>query len=154
MPSRFSYPDNRETLSAARARALESLLIEKGIITGGTVDKVLTFFETKMGPFNGAKLVARAWVDPAFKARLVADTPAAIADGPGAGYISSHTSTGTSAMRIRVSRLGAVSSMMRPGGPSCFLPCFLILPRRLDTTIQAFCHKDMAIHQGGQSSPV
>jgi nitrile hydratase len=80
MASRFSYPDNRETLSAARARALESLLIEKGIITGDTVDKVLTFFETKMGPFNGAKLVARAWVDPEFKARLVADTPAAIAE--------------------------------------------------------------------------
>jgi nitrile hydratase len=80
MPSRFSYPDNRETLSAARARALESLLIEKGIITCDTVDKVLTFFETKMGPFNGAKLVARAWVDPEFKARLVADTPAAIAE--------------------------------------------------------------------------
>jgi nitrile hydratase len=80
MPSRFSYPDNRETLSAARARALEALLIEKGIITGDTVDKVLTFFETRMGPFNGAKLVARAWVDPAFKARLVANTPAAIAE--------------------------------------------------------------------------
>jgi nitrile hydratase len=80
MPSRFSYPDNRETLSGARARALESLLIEKGIITGDTVDRVLTFFETRMGPFNGAKLVARAWVDPDFKARLVADTPAAIAE--------------------------------------------------------------------------
>ncbi len=80
MPLRFSYPDNRESLSAARAKALESLLIEKGIITSDTVDKVLTFFETKMGPFNGAKLVARAWVDPEFKARLVANTPAAIAE--------------------------------------------------------------------------
>src|SRR5215467_11058620 len=78
-PQRFEYPPNRETLSAARAKALESLLIEKGIITDKSVDSVLSFFETQMGPFNGAKVVARAWVDPAFKQRLGEDTPAAIA---------------------------------------------------------------------------
>jgi len=78
-PQRFEYPPNREALSAARARALESLLIEKGIITGKSVDSVLSFFETQMGPFNGAKVVARAWVDPAFKQRLGEDTPGAIA---------------------------------------------------------------------------
>ncbi|MBU6448504.1 MAG: nitrile hydratase subunit alpha [Rhodospirillales bacterium] len=80
MTERFNYPPNREALSAARAKALETLLIKKGVITAETVDKVLGFFETKMGPFNGAKLVARAWVDPAFKVRLIADTPAAIAE--------------------------------------------------------------------------
>jgi nitrile hydratase subunit alpha len=80
MTDRFSYPHDREAKSAARARALEALLIEKGVITDKTVDTVLNFFETKMGPFNGAKIVARAWVDPAFKKRLVADTPAAIAE--------------------------------------------------------------------------
>jgi len=80
MTERFNYPGDREKLSAARAKALEKLLIEKGVITSDTVDKVLGFFETKMGPFNGAKLVARAWVDPAFKARLVKDTAAAIAE--------------------------------------------------------------------------
>jgi nitrile hydratase len=58
---------------------LESLLIEKGVITGQSVDSVLSFFETQMGPFNGAKVVARAWLDPAFKQRLGEDTPAAIA---------------------------------------------------------------------------
>jgi nitrile hydratase subunit alpha len=78
-PDRFAYPAQRETLSAARAAALESLLIEKGIITSNTVDGVLSFFETQMGPFNGAKIVARAWVDPAFRQRLTDDTPAAIA---------------------------------------------------------------------------
>src|SRR5262245_27161397 len=78
-PQRFEYPINREALSAARAKALESLLIEKGIITSNTVDGVLSFFETQMGPFNGAKVVARAWVDPAFRQRLIDDTPAAIA---------------------------------------------------------------------------
>ncbi|MCW2244300.1 nitrile hydratase subunit alpha [Azospirillum canadense] len=80
MTDRFQYPNDREARSAARAKALESLLIEKGIINATTVDTVLKVFETKMGPFNGAKIVARAWVDPAFKQRLVADAPAAIAE--------------------------------------------------------------------------
>lgn len=76
---RFDYPSDRETKNAARALALESLLIEKGIITDKTVDSVLSFFETQMGPFNGAKVVVRAWLDPAFKQKLVEDTPGAIA---------------------------------------------------------------------------
>jgi nitrile hydratase subunit alpha len=78
-PQRFAYPADREAKSAARALALESLLIEKGVITGNTVNTVLSFFETQMGPFNGAKVVARAWVDPTFKQLLADDTPAAIA---------------------------------------------------------------------------
>ena len=80
MDDRFKYRDDREAYSAARVRALEALLIKKGIITDKTVDTVLEFFQTKMGPFNGAKIVARAWLDPTFKARLVADTPKAIAE--------------------------------------------------------------------------
>jgi nitrile hydratase len=77
---RFQYPEDREIYSAAKVKALESLLVEKGIITSETVDKVLNYFEKEMGPFNGAKLVAKAWVDPEFKARLLKDTPAAIAE--------------------------------------------------------------------------
>ncbi|MEM1281685.1 MAG: nitrile hydratase subunit alpha, partial [Cyanobacteria bacterium P01_H01_bin.152] len=80
MPSNypgFGYPADRESVSAAKVKALESLLIEKGVITSNTVDTVLSHFETKMGPFNGAKLVARAWVDPDFKELLVADCNAA-----------------------------------------------------------------------------
>jgi|SRR5665647_1764229 len=80
MTERFEYPSDREAKSAARAKALEALLIEKGVITKNTVDTVMNFFETKMGPFNGAKVVARAWVDPAFKRRLVSDTTKAIAE--------------------------------------------------------------------------
>jgi nitrile hydratase subunit alpha len=80
MDDRFEYRNDREAYSAARVRALEALLIKKGIITDETVDTVLEFFQTKMGPFNGAKIVARAWLDPTFKARLVADTPKAIAE--------------------------------------------------------------------------
>ena len=80
MEERFKFPADREARNTARTKAIESLLIEKGVITGETVDKVLDVFETKIGPFNGAKLVARAWLDPAFKERLVADTAAAIAE--------------------------------------------------------------------------
>lgn len=80
MPSNypgFQYGADRETFSAAKVKALESLLIEKGIITGNTVDTILGYFETEMGPFNGAKIVARAWVDPAFKELLLTDCNAA-----------------------------------------------------------------------------
>lgn len=80
MSDRFSYGKDREAYNAARIKALESLLIEKGIITSDTVKKAIGFFETEMGPFNGAKVVARAWVDPEFKARLLANTAAAIAE--------------------------------------------------------------------------
>lgn len=83
MPSsyeHFSYSNDRETYSAARVHALEALLIKKGVITGETVNKVLDYFKTEMGPFNGAKIVAKAWVDPAFKAKLLADANAAIAE--------------------------------------------------------------------------
>lgn len=75
---RFEYSRDREAVNAARARALEALLIEKGVITSETVDKIMAIFATEMGPFNGAKLVAKAWVDPAFKTLLAQDTMAAV----------------------------------------------------------------------------
>ena len=78
MSEMFSYPGNREIYSEARTMALESLLIEKGLISSEVVDKVINYVEKDIGPFNGAKLVARAWTDPQFKERLLADTPAAI----------------------------------------------------------------------------
>jgi nitrile hydratase subunit alpha len=63
-----------------RAQALESLLTEKGILQPGTVDAIVSIYEHDVGPMNGAKVVARAWVDPAYKARLLADGTAAIAE--------------------------------------------------------------------------
>jgi nitrile hydratase len=78
--STFAYPDDREAASAAKVKALEALLIEKGVITHTTVDKVLGYFESEMTPLNGARIVARAWVDPDFAAKVVGDTPAAIAE--------------------------------------------------------------------------
>lgn len=79
MARRFNYPDDREQQSAARVQALEALLVEKGVIDSDTVDQVLSFFELEMGPFNGAKIVARAWLDANFKQQLLADTTAALA---------------------------------------------------------------------------
>jgi nitrile hydratase len=75
---RFNYDAEREKLSAAKAKALEALLVEKGVITSETVSTVIDFFKTRMGPFNGAKVVARAWKDPEFKQRLLEDANAAI----------------------------------------------------------------------------
>jgi nitrile hydratase len=75
----FAYPSDREQSSAAQIRALEALLIRKGVITSQTVDKVLGYFESEMSPLNGKKIVARAWVDVEFAALLETDTPAAIA---------------------------------------------------------------------------
>jgi nitrile hydratase len=57
--------------AALRARAIESLLIEKGYLTEEAVDYVVSAYEEDIGPMRGARLVARAWVDPAFKARLL-----------------------------------------------------------------------------------
>jgi|TARA_E500000178_G_scaffold214818_1_gene212167 nitrile hydratase len=73
----FSYSANRELESAAKVNALEALLIEKGVLSSSSVDKILDYFETRMGPFNGAKLVAKAWVDPEFKQLLIDDCNAA-----------------------------------------------------------------------------
>ncbi len=80
MTGRFQYDTNREALSAAKAKALEALLIKKGVITSESVTKVIDFFKTKMGPSNGAKVVARAWKDPAFKKRLLKDANSAFTE--------------------------------------------------------------------------
>jgi nitrile hydratase len=58
----------------AHVRALESLLVERGLIEHETIDAVVDTFENDLGPMVGARLVARAWADPDFKARLVGDT--------------------------------------------------------------------------------
>lgn len=65
---------------ALRVKALESLLVEKGLVDPATVDAFIEAFEKRVGPHNGARVVARAWVDPAFKQRLLADGTAAVAE--------------------------------------------------------------------------
>jgi nitrile hydratase subunit alpha len=64
--------------AALRTEALEQLLTERGLIDPSVMDKFIANYETNVGPLNGAKVVARAWVDPEYKARLLADGTAAI----------------------------------------------------------------------------
>jgi len=61
-----------------RVRALESLLVDKGLVDPAALDALIENYETKVGPRNGARVVARAWVDPAYRARLLADATSAI----------------------------------------------------------------------------
>lgn len=63
-----------------RVKALESLLIEKGLVDPAALDVLIDTYETQVGPRNGAQVVARAWVDPAYKQRLLTDASAAIAE--------------------------------------------------------------------------
>lgn len=65
---------------ALRVEALESLLVEKGLLDPASVDRIIQYFEHDLGPLNGAKAVARAWVDPDFKARLLTDAASAFAE--------------------------------------------------------------------------
>ena len=67
-----------ESDAAIRVRALESILAEKGLIDPKAIDALVDTYENKVGPRNGAKVVARAWVDPAYKERLLKDATAAI----------------------------------------------------------------------------
>jgi nitrile hydratase len=64
---------------ALRVRALESLLVEKGLVDQAAIDALIDIYETKVGPRNGARVVARAWVDPEFRRWLLSDATAAIA---------------------------------------------------------------------------
>jgi nitrile hydratase len=66
--------------TALRVKALESLLAEKGLIDPAALDAIIDTYENKIGPRHGARVVARAWTDPAYKARLLADGSNAIAE--------------------------------------------------------------------------
>jgi nitrile hydratase len=66
--------------TALRVKALESLLVEKGLVDPAALDAIVEAYERKIGPRNGARVVARAWVDPAYKARLLEHAGPAIAE--------------------------------------------------------------------------
>ena len=75
-----------------RVKALENLLTEKGLVDEATLDTVIDHYEHKVGPHVGAQVVARAWTDPEFKAELLADGSAAIAEMGFAGLEGTHMS--------------------------------------------------------------
>lgn len=66
--------------TAMRVKALETLLTEKGLVDPAAIDTLIELYETRIGPRNGAKVVARAWTDPDYKERLLKDGTAAIAE--------------------------------------------------------------------------
>src|SRR5215468_911623 len=68
-----------------RVRALESILTEKGYVEPATLDAIIEAYETKIGPHNGARVVAKAWSDPAFKKALIEDATKAVNT---LGYVS------------------------------------------------------------------
>ena len=74
--------DHQEVPSdvALRVKSLESLLVEKGLVDPAALDALVDAYEHKVGPRNGARVVARAWVDPAYKQRLLASGTAAIGE--------------------------------------------------------------------------
>jgi nitrile hydratase len=80
----MSEHDHGAELSSAdvtvRAKALEAILLEKGLVDPAALAEVVEYYEHKVGPHNGARVVARAWTDPDYKARLLNDATAAIAE--------------------------------------------------------------------------
>jgi nitrile hydratase subunit alpha len=65
---------------AVRVEAVEALLVEKGIVDSAVVDEIIEHYETHVGPLNGAKVVARAWTDPEYRERLLADATSAVGE--------------------------------------------------------------------------
>lgn len=65
---------------AVRVEAVESLLVEKGLVDPSLVDEIIEHYETNVGPLNGARVVARAWTDPSYRERLLADATRGIAE--------------------------------------------------------------------------
>ena len=73
-----------------RVRALETILTEKGYVDPKALDFIIDAYETKIGPHIGARVVARAWVDPEFKRRLLADATEAVNSAAGLEPVSNH----------------------------------------------------------------
>lgn len=82
--------DNHLDPMAARVLALETILVAKGLIDPAAIDAIVETYETKVGPRNGARVIARAWTDPAYADRLKQDATAAIAELGYAGRQGEH----------------------------------------------------------------
>src|SRR6478752_6927664 len=72
--------DNHLSETVLRVKALETLLVAKGLVDPAALDAMIDAYENKIGPRNGARVVVKAWTDPAYKARLMEDATAAIAE--------------------------------------------------------------------------
>ncbi len=97
-----SHQAGTEAYAALRTKALESLLVAKGLITTDVIDTVVRAYEQDIGPLNGAKVVVRAWVDPAYKQRLLADGTSAIAGGVHVVLLLPLAGAGTPALLVQI----------------------------------------------------
>lgn len=73
-----------------RVRALETVLVEKGYVDTAALDRIVEMYETKIGPHIGARVVARAWSDPAFRKALLEDATRAVSAGAEFGRVGDH----------------------------------------------------------------
>ena len=84
MPHDHADHDHPHTLlpsdPALRVKALETILTQKGLIDPAALDEIIETYETKIGPRNGARVVAKTWTDPAFKAALLKDATAVVSE--------------------------------------------------------------------------
>jgi nitrile hydratase len=82
--------EHDDSYASLRTRAIESLLVEKGLLSEEAVDVVVDAYAHDIGPLHGARVVARAWTDPAFKERLLADATAAARELDVGGFVSEY----------------------------------------------------------------
>ena len=90
LPMHDHGPENELSEMEARVRALETILVEKGLVDPAAIDAIIETYAHKVGPQNGAKVVARAWTEPDFAAALEEDATAAIAGMGFAGRQAEH----------------------------------------------------------------
>jgi nitrile hydratase len=117
------HEDGALSDTTLRVRALESLLIEKGYVDPAALDAIVETYETKIGPRNGARVVARSWVDPAYREWLLDDATAAIKSLGYAGRQGEHM--------VALENTGAVHNMVVCTLCSCYpLPVLGLPPVR------------------------
>jgi nitrile hydratase len=107
---------------ARRVEAIEALLVEKGLLTTDAVDAVVDLFSREVGPMRGARIVSRAWTEPAYRQRLLIDAPAAIAELGFGGAETEHL--------IVVANTATVHNMIVCTLCSCYPWAVLGLPPR------------------------
>lgn len=123
-----------ESYAALRTKALESLLVEKGLIASDAIAAVVQTYEQDIGPRNGAKVVARAWINPAYKEWLLKDATAAIA---ALGFV-----TGQGAELVVVENTPRVHNLIVCTLCSCYPAGLLGLP---PTWYKDFAYRSRAV---------
>ena len=123
-----------ESYAALRTKALESLLVEKGLIASDAIAAVVQAYEQDIGPRNGAKVVARAWINPAYKEWLLKDATAAIA---ALGFV-----TGQGAELVVVENTPRVHNLIVCTLCSCYPAGLLGLP---PTWYKDFAYRSRAV---------